>query len=111
MKSAWRAAASAAGAEPAGTNPAGGTRSHCASATTMIRNPMPKIAIVAGTPRAWISAFASGAMYTLDRPNPDTTRPVIRPVLDAGNHFTAAGVADAWHAPMPAPASAPNPTM
>jgi len=39
--------------------------------------------------------LANGAAYTLARPNPETTIPAIMPVLAAGNHLTAGGVAEA----------------
>ena len=34
-------------------------------------------------------------MYTEARPKPETTSPAMRPVLAAGNHLMAGGVAEA----------------
>ena len=93
MKSAWHDAAAAVFAVVrAGSNPAGGTRSHRASTTTATGNPIANVSIVAGTPRAWMRALASGATQALDSPKPATTRPVTSPVRALGNHFTAVGV-------------------
>ena len=57
---------------------------------------MPRINIACGTPPCcFTSQLVSGAAYTDASPKPDTTIPAIIPVLAAGNHFTAGGVADA----------------
>ena len=73
-------------------------------ATTTIKNATPSHSMEGPIPIDLCMNVAKGAIYAEARPKPETTRPAISPMRLAGNHFTAAGVAEAfaddfdWHA-------------
>jgi hypothetical protein len=48
-----------------------------------------------------IKVRANGATHALPNPKPETTMPEIKLVLEAVNHFRAAGFADAYTKPIP----------